>query len=592
MITKKELREKYINFFVEKSHGAINGASLIPENDPTVLFTTAGMHPLVPFFLGEKHPSGNRLVNFQKCIRTGDIEEVGDDWHLTFFEMLGNWSLGDYFKEESIAMSYEFLTDKKWLGLSPDKLAFTVFAGDENAPTDTESEKFWMSHGIPKERIFHLGKEDNWWGPAGQTGPCGPCTEIFFIADKQKCSDECSPACNCGKYVEIWNNVFLEFDKAADASLSKLKQHNVDTGLGVERVVSVLNGAKSVYETEFFEAAIKKITELSKAPVDSKSVPLRIIADHIKTATFAICDGALPSNLGAGYVVRRLIRRAIRYAHKLEIKDGFIPELCSVYIEQYAYVFPELKEKQDEIIKAFVDESAKFEKTLQQGLKEFNKVVFGMKKGKNRTISGRVAFKLYDTYGFPLEITMELANEEGFEVDKDGYAKAFEKHQELSRAGSEKLFKGGMADNSEMTTSLHTATHLLHEALRRVLGDHVEQKGSNITPERLRFDFSHPQKVTREELDKVEALVNEQIKADHEITMIETTFEDAREQGAIGLFANKYGEKVKVYSIGDFSKEICGGPHVEKTSKLGSFKIKKEQASSAGIRRIKAVVKI
>ncbi len=588
-----ELRQKYLEFFKSKGHSVIASASLIPENDPTVLFTTAGMHPLVPYLLGAKHPVGNRLTDVQKCVRTGDIDEVGDASHLTFFEMLGNWSLGDYFKNEMIPWSYEFLT--KELGISPDRLAVSVFEGDEDCPRDVESAKLWEKCGIAKERIFFLPKKNNWWGPAGITGPCGPDTEMFIDTGKPKCCDSCSPACDCGKYLEIWNDVFMQYNKNADGKYEPLAQKNVDTGMGLERTICVLQGKKSVYETDVFKGALdllEKLSGLKYGASDEITKAMRIISDHTRTAVFILGDdnGVTPSNTDQGYVLRRLIRRAVRFGRKLNLDKGALSALAEVYIEQYKHVYGELDRNKDKIIKELTAEEEKFAKTLEQGIKEFEKVVFFLEKAGQKKISGKLAFKLYDTFGFPIEITEELAKEKGMDVDKEGFDKAFEEHQQISHAGAEQKFKGGLADHSVETARLHTATHLLHAALRKVLGVEVGQKGSNITAERLRFDFNFGRPMTREELIEVENIVNEYIKADAPIICEEKSYADAKADGAIGLFENKYGEQVKVYTMGTFSKEICGGPHAAHTGELGRFKIIKEQSSSSGVRRIKAIL--
>ncbi len=591
----EELRRKYIEFFKTKNHAEISGKSLIPENDPTVLFTTAGMHPLVPYLLGETHPAGTRLVNCQRCIRTGDIDEVGDPSHLTFFEMLGNWSLGDYFKEEAIRMSYEFLTDSNWLGISPDLLSVTVFAGDDEVEADTESAAVWASLGIPEERIYFLPREDNWWGPAGATGPCGPDTEMFYDTGREACSAGCKPGCSCGKYFEIWNDVFMQYKKKADGSYAPLARKCVDTGMGVDRTITVLNGFSSVYETELFTPVIKAIESLSGKKYgvsEEHDVSIRIISDHIKTAVFILGDekGVLPSNLGQGYILRRLIRRAIRHGKKLSIEGKFLEKATAIVIELYKNVYPILAEKKALIFEEINREEDKFLQTLKKGEHEFEKMLPNLNKNPKKIIPGRIAFKLYDTYGFPIEITEELAREHGLKVDREGFDEAFEKHQQLSKKGSEKTFKGGLADNSEMTKKLHTATHLLHQALREVLGDHVAQKGSNITQERLRFDFTHPEKMSSDEISRVEEIVNKQIRSNLPVTVETMSLGEARDSGAIALFGDKYDEVVKVYTIGDFSKEVCGGPHVDRTGELGGFKIKKEQSSSAGLRRIRAVI--
>jgi alanyl-tRNA synthetase len=585
MITSNQLRKKYIDFFVKKNHAHIGSASLIPDNDPTVLFTTAGMHPLVPYLLGEKHPQGNRLVNVQKCVRTGDIDEVGDATHCTFFEMLGNWSLGDYFKKESIEYSYEFLT--KELGINPKDIAITVFAGDSDAPKDTESANHWLRLGIPNERIFYLDKVHNWWGPAGQTGPCGPDTEIFIIRDVKCDNPDCSPACNCGKYVEIWNNVFMEYNKQEDGSYIPLKQKNVDTGMGLERTVAMLNGNKSVYEIDLFEKALKVLNNNAKIQ-DEKG--FRIILDHLRTATFMLGDekGITPSNVDQGYVLRRLIRRAIRYARVIELDVSYLTDIVKAYIEEYADFYKELKENEEKIIKEFEQEVERFSKTLEQGIKRFEKMIEHI---PNKIISGQTAFRLYDTFGFPIEMTIELAKEEGFDVDVRGYEQCFEEHRAKSQAGSEQRFKGGLADNKEATARLHTATHLLLGALHKVFDDpNIQQRGSNITAERLRFDFNFDRALTEEELKKIEDIVNEAILKAIPVVCREMPIEDARAEGACGIFGDKYGDIVKVYSIEGYSKELCGGPHAANTKELGKFKIQKEQSSSSGVRRIRATL--
>jgi alanyl-tRNA synthetase len=594
-MTANELRKKYIDFFVSKNHKQISGKSLIPENDPTVLFTTAGMHPLVPYILGEPHPSGKRLVNCQKCIRTGDIEEVGDSTHCTFFEMLGNWSLGDYFKKEAIELSYEFITSKEWLGLPAEKLSVTVFMGDDEVPRDTESAEVWKSLGIPEERIYFMPRKDNWWGPAGQTGPCGPDTEMFIDTGKEKCSPDCKPGCSCGKYFEIWNDVFMQYNKKEDGTYAQLENKTVDTGMGVERTIAMLQGKKNVYETEVFQPVIKAIESESGISYGRKvetDISFRIIADHLRASVFILGDeqGVKPSNLGQGYILRRLIRRAIRHGRKLGLSDMFLSGIAAKVVDIYMGVYKELDNNEESIYRELKLEEKKFGETLKKGEHEFEKLLPNLLKNPKKIIPGRIAFRLYDTYGFPIEITEELASEYGMTVDKEGFKEAYEKHQSVSKAGSEKSFKGGLADHGNMAKKYHTATHLLHKALRIVLGDHVEQKGSNITSERLRFDFSHPDKMTPEEIKQVEDIVNEQIARKLDVTCEMMSLEEAKESGAIALFGEKYEEKVTVYSVGDFSKEVCGGPHVENIGILGTFHIKKEQSSSAGVRRIRAVL--
>ena len=589
-LTGNELRKIWLDFFQNKKHAVIGSASLIPENDPTVLFTTAGMHPLVPYLLGAKHPSGTRLCNIQKCVRTGDIDEVGDATHLTFFEMMGNWSLGDYFKDEMISWSFEFLTSSDYLGIDKDNLAVSVFEGDEDAPKDEESAKIWENCGIKRENIFYLPKKNNWWGPAGLTGPCGPDTEMFIDTGKPKCSPECSPACDCGKYVEIWNDVFMQYFKDADGKFSPLSQKNVDTGMGLERTLCFLQGKKSVYETDVFENVIKKIEELSGKQYEGEYLKaFRIVGDHIRTSVFILGDqrGVTPSNVDQGYVLRRLIRRAIRYGRMLELSAKSLTEIADVIIEQYKDVYTELSDNADKIKRELELETERFERTLNTGLKEFERTVRNL---DGNIIDGPSAFRLYDTYGFPLEMTQELAKEQGLEVDEKGFEQAFANHQAKSHSGAEQRFKGGLADSGEETTKLHTATHLLQAALRKVLGEEVFQRGSNITAERLRFDFSFGRKVEKPELEQVEKMVNDVIEKDLPVKMEEMTVEQAKQSGAMGIFESRYGEKVKVYSIGDFSKEICGGPHAKHTGELGKFKIQKEESSSAGVRRIKAVL--
>lgn len=592
-MTANELRKKFIEFFVSKGHAQISGASLIPENDPTVLFTTAGMHPLVPYILGAEHPAGKRLVDYQKCLRTGDIDSVGDPHHLTMFEMLGNWSLGDYFKKEIIPWSYEFLTDV--LQIPSEKLSVTVFKGDDEVPRDQESADLWHSMGIPMERIHFLPREDNWWGPAGETGPCGPDTEMFIDTGRPACGPDCHPGCKCGKYFEVWNDVLMQYRKTQDGKFVEMDRKCIDTGMGIERTIAILQDKKSVYETEVFTPIIEAISRLSGKQYgqnEEDDISIRIISDHVRTSTFILGDqkGIGPSNVGQGYILRRLIRRAVRHGKKIGIEGEFLCDLSKIVLDLYGEPYPELLENKDFIFKELVAEEKKFSKTLQKGEREFQKMLPNLLKGKNRQIGGRIAFKLYDTYGFPIELTQELAKENGFTVDLEGFNNCFEKHQELSRTGAEQQFKGGLADHSELTTALHTATHLLHKSLRTVLGDHVGQKGSNITADRLRFDFTHPSKMTSDEIKAVEDLVNKAIKADLPVKCETMSLEEARDKGAIAFFDSKYGEQVKVYSIGDFSMEVCGGPHVTHTGNMGHFKILKEQSSSAGIRRIKAVL--
>ena len=600
-LTADELREMYLSFFESKGHKRIPGASVIPENDPTVLFTTAGMHPLVPYLMGAmEHPAGTRLTDVQKCIRTGDIDAVGDSAHLTFFEMLGNWSLNDYFKKEAISWSYEFLTTK--LGFSPDQLSVTVFKGEgvegESGyiPADEEAVEIWKSLGIPDERIYRLPREDNWWGPAGTTGPCGPDTEMFIDTGKEKCGPDCRPGCHCGKYIEIWNDVFMQYNKNAEGAFEPLGRHNVDTGMGVERTICMMSGAATVYDTEIFAPIMAKIDELSTVQPEDSELALRarrIVADHMRTATFILCDpkgGVKPGNIGANYVLRRLIRRAVRYSRFLGIAQGFTVKLAEVICEKYKHVYPELAENLATCKADLEAEENRFNQTLDKGAAMFAKVAEQLKAHNQTQISGKTAFKLYDTFGYPLEMTLELAKEQGLEVDVAGFEEANRKHQELSRTTSAGSFKAGLQDNSEVVTRMHTATHLLHAALHKVLGPTANQKGSNITAERLRFDFTWPDKMTESQIAEVEKLVNEWIEQGIDVTKKLTTVEEAKAEGAVALFGAKYGEQVSLYSIGEVSKEICCGPHVENTKELGSFKIQKEQSSSAGVRRIKAVI--
>ena len=575
-----ELRNKYLEFFKNHGHAVIPSAPLVPENDSSVLFTTAGMQQLVPYLLGETHPMGKRITDYQKCVRTGDIEDVGDNRHLTFFEMLGNWSIGDYFKEESIKMSYEFLT--KALEIPVEKLSVTCFKGDDDAPRDEEAAKIWEECGIPRERIYFFEKEDNWW-IAGEEGPCGPDTEIFYDTGKPKCSEECNPSCGCGKYVEIWNNVFMQYYKDKNG-YTPLKQKNVDTGLGLERVTMLLQGKETPFDIEVFKPTMDKIKELSKNYNVSSA---RIISDHVRTSLMLMVDGVRPSNVDQGYILRRLIRRLVRHLRKLEIDFKELEVIANTMIDSINNMYPELEENRKVIVSELLKEKDKFVTTLEKGEKEFDKHINSVEES---VIPAELVFRLYDTYGFPPEMTEELAKEHNKTIDMKAFKELFAKHQELSRAGSTQKFKGGMADQNEITIAYHTATHLLHKALQIVLGEHATQSGSNITEERLRFDFKHPEKVTKEQLDEVEKIVNEQIKRDLPVTCEEMSLEEAQKSGATGLFTNKYGDMVKVYTIGDFSKEICGGPHVERTGILGTFKIKKEEASSAGVRRIKAVL--
>lgn len=542
------------------------------------------MQPLVPYLLGEPHPQGKRLTDYQKCVRTNDIEEVGDNRHLTYFEMLGNWSLGDYFKEESIQMSYDFLTQE--LQIPAEKISVTCFAGDEDCARDEVTAECWKKAGIPEERIYYFGKDDNWW-IAGETGPCGPDTEMFYDTGKPKCSSECNPSCGCGKYVEIWNNVFMEFYKDAEGKYTKLKQRNVDTGLGIERMTMILEGKETPFETELFSHIMDKLVELQK--VDNIS-SRRIIAEHLRSSMMIIADGGRPSNIDRGYILRRLIRRMIRHMNKLEISLDELSTLVELNVENLKEMYPELENKKEIIKNVILEEKDKFVKTLTKGEKEFEKEIAEIRKQGKEVVDGKIVFRLYDTYGFPPEVTEELAQENGMKIDKEEFNKLFKEHQEKSRAGSEQKFKGGLASTGEMETKYHTATHLLNAALKQVLGQHVHQKGSNITAERMRFDFSHPSKMTDEEKQKTEDLVNKWIKDAIPVEHMEMKKDEAIKMGAEAMFIEKYGDIVSVYKIGDFSLELCGGPHVHNTSELGHFKIKKEESSSSGVRRIKAIL--
>ena len=579
-----EIRNKYLNFFKEHGHKVIPSAPLIPENDPSVLFTTAGMQPLVPYLLGEKHPEGKRLTDYQKCLRTNDIDEVGDNRHLTYFEMLGNWSLGDYFKEEAIAMSFEFLT--KELGIPVEKLSVTCFAGDEDCPRDTITAECWKKAGIPEDRIYFFGKDDNWW-IAGEEGPCGSDTEMFYDTGKPKCSEGCNPSCGCGKYVEIWNNVFMEYYKDKDGKYTKLKQHNVDTGLGLERMTMLLQGKEAPFDTELFAPVMNKLQEL--AVVDNIA-SRRIVAEHLRASMMIILDGGLPSNVDRGYILRRLIRRMTRHLRKLQINLDVLSELIELNIETLKEMYPELVRNKEKIVSVIIEEKNKFEKTLERGEKEFNKIAKKLEEQGKDTLLGKDIFNLYETYGFPPEVTADLARERNLKIDNKEFEQLFKEHQEKSRMGSEQKFKGGLSGNGEMETKYHTATHLLNAALKVILGKDVHQKGSNITPERMRFDFSCDHKLTDEEKQKVEELVNKWIQEEIPVKVEEMKKDEAIKSGAECMFIEKYPDIVTVYSIGDVSKELCGGPHVKNTKELGKFKIKKEEASSAGVRRIKAVL--
>jgi alanyl-tRNA synthetase len=570
----KDLKKRFVEFFINNDHKEIVNSPLIPENDPTVLFTTAGMHPLVPYLLGQEHPSGKRLVNIQKCLRTGDIEEVGDDIHLTYFNMLGNWSLGDYWKKEAIEMSFKFLTSE--LGFSIDKLAVSVFGGDKDAPRDKESAKIWKSLGIHEDKIAFLGKKDNWWGPAGETGPCGPDSEIFYWNSSEDVPKKFNPKDK--NWVEVWNDVFMEYEKTSSGKYEQLKRKNVDTGMGYERIYSILEGVENIYESSLFIPIIEKILEMSSSE-DEKS--LRVVADHLRSAVFILVEKVVPSNLEQGYVLRRLLRLAIRRGKLLGIENGFTSKIARAVIDTYKKEYPALDKNSSFIISEIDKEEKKFEKTLEKGMRVFEKI-------SGKKISGKNAFLLFQSYGFPIEMTEELASEKG--VDVKGYYKELEKHQELSRTATKGKFSSGLADQSEETIKLHTAAHLLHAALIKILGSSCNQKGSNITPERLRFDFSFDRKLEEKEVRDIEDLINGQISKKVKVIKKEMNISEAKKSGALGEFENKYGDKVFVYSVGKFSKEICSGPHVENTSELGTFKIVKQKSVGSGVRRIKAIL--
>lgn len=597
--TTNEIRQKFLDFMETKGHYITQSAPLIPENDASVLFNVAGMQPMVPYLLGEPHPKGKRIANSQKCVRTNDVDEVGDNTHLTFFEMLGNWSLGDFFKEESIAWSYEFLTSPEWLNLDPKYIAVTVFEGDEDAPRDEEAANIWKKVGMPESRISYLDKAENWWA-AGDTGPCGPDSEIFYWVGEGEPKADSNVENDEDNWMEIWNNVFMEYVRDAEGNLSQLPNKNIDTGMGLERITATLNGVKSVYETDAFADVLEKIKELVGAD-NYNERGARIIADHVRMGTHIIADGIVPSNVDQGYVLRRLLRRSIREAYKMNYEENILVEVSKIFADKFRDVYTSVKENEEKIYAELQKEEEKFSKTLKSGLKEFEKLLKGFQIAFERsgkkidTIAGPKAFKLYDTYGFPLEMTVELATERGYKVDEEGFNKAFEEHQAKSRAGAEKKFAGGLADNSEATTELHTATHLMLAGLNHVMGGGVHQKGSNITPERLRFDFNADGKVPRDVLDKVEEFVNEAIADETSVIMTEMPKQQAMDEWVEGSFWEKYPDVVKVYTMTGkswkvYSRELCGGPHVETTAGMWAFKIKKEEASSAGVRRIKAVL--
>lgn len=588
-ITSRELRQLYFDFFIKHNHALIPSASLIPENDPTVLFTMAGMHPLVPYLLGEEHSEGKRLVNVQKCIRTGDIDDVGDASHLTFFEMLGNWSLGDYFKEEAIKMSYEFLTSEEYLNIPKEKLFFSVFSGEEGIPKDEETYNIWRSIGIDEKHLFYLGKKENFWILGSGVGPCGPDTEMFYDTGKEKCSEHCNPSCNCGKYLEIWNDVFMQYYADGKGNYTPLEKPNVDTGMGLERTVQVLNGLESVYDTDLFHNLKKKLENISNVKYEDNLVSFRVILDHMRASTFILGDetGLKPSNIGQGYVLRRLIRRVIRHLKKLNVEDHILPELANVVIEDYKDIYKELERNKEFIFNELEKEETSFNKTLRSGERLFYKVIKNL---DGDTLPGKEAFKLFDTFGFPLEMTIELANENNIKVDEEGFKEAFKVHQEKSKTIDIGNFKGGLADDSYETTKYHTLTHILLASLKEMYGEETRQRGSNITSERLRFDFNLDHKMTDEEKERLTDIVNEKIKRNAEVTFEVMTVEQADKLGAEGVFKDRYQEKVKVYTIDGISIEICGGPHVKNTSELGIFKIEKEESSSSGVRRIRATL--
>lgn len=604
MKTDRQLKELWIKFFTKHGFKRIPGYSIIPENDPTVLFTTAGMHPLVPYLLGEPHPYGDKIFDIQRCIRTNDIDEVGDDSHLTLFEMLGNWTLGECNKKEMIKLSFEFLTSPEYLGLPKERIAVTVFEGNDVAPRDEEAYNAWKECGI--KEVFYMPKENNWWALGGGVGPCGPDTEMFYDTGKEKCCESCSPACDCGKYLEIWNDVFMQYRvKNAGEKAEKLERPNIDTGMGLERTVAVLNGAKSVYDSGALRSVIDFINSKAKIgyETDDKSKrAYRIITDHLRSSVFILGDerGVVPSNVGQGYILRRFIRRSINCARDIGLDVECFKDIADIYVDEYGKDYEDIAKNRDFIKEELIKEVEKFSKALEEGHKEFEKVIKGIEKHKEfakqtgevveNKISGKAVFRLYDTFGFPFELTKELAEQRGYTVDKNEFDEKYKEHQEKSRVASAGVFKGGLADQSKQSARLHTATHLLLAGLQKMFGKQVVQKGSNITPERLRFDFNLDHKMTKEELAQLEDFVNDAIKRELDVTCQIMTLEQAKAEGAHGTFSNKYGEEVKVYTIGDVSKEICGGPHAENTRELHHFKILKEESSSSGIRRIKAII--
>ncbi len=590
-MTTDQIRQSFLDFFKNKSHQAVDSSSLIPA-DPTALFTSAGMQQFIPYLSGETEPPYNRACSVQKCFRTSDIDKVGDEFHHTFFEMLGNWSFGDYFKEEAIKWALELLVDN--YHLEKDRLWVTIFKGEKNIPCDKEAEKIWQKNGIVKKKIKEFGSTDNFWGPVGSTGPCGPCSEIYYDQGKEfqknKCTlPKCGPNCGCGRFVEVWNLVFMEYNKTEKGEYEKLSKQNIDTGAGLERLACVLQNKESDYETNLFLPIMHEIEKTSQKADLSKQKSSRIIADHVRAICFLIADGVLPSKEDRGYILRRILRRAMRHGRLIEAEKGFLIPLAQIVIRQYHNIYPELRNKQSDILTIIQKEQEKFEKTLSQGLKKFKKLVQLALEERKEILDSKAIFHLYDTYGFPLELTKEMAEEEGLEIDEKAFEKEFDHHREISRAGAKKKF-GGVGEWGDKVALHHTATHLLHKALQQVLGDHVQQAGSDLTPERLRFDFSHSQKMTEEEIRKVEEIVNQKIKEELKVQMKEMPYEEAIKKGALAFFKEKYPKIVKVYSIGNFSKEICAGPHVKNTNEIGQFKIVKEKASGAGVRRIKAVL--
>jgi alanyl-tRNA synthetase len=609
-MTGDELRQVFLRFFAERGHIIIPSAPLVPENDPSALFTSAGMHPLVPYLLGEIHPGGRRLVNVQKCLRTDDIEEVGDISHNTFFEMLGFWSLGDYWKQHSLRWTLDWFT--RVLGLEQERISVTVFAGDSDAPRDDEAVQVWLELGIPQERIFYLPKKDNWWPPVGKTGPCGPDSELFYDTGRPKHGPDCQPGCACGKYIEIGNNVFMQYNKTADGTYVPLVQRNIDVGIGLERTLCVHQRTSDVYTTDLFMPIVQRINELRMWQYDSTSDHSaseaalagsrenaalsteheqrlkRIIADHVRAATFIIADGVVPGNVEQGYICRRLIRRAVRCGHELSLPRTFIAEVAQAVITRYGTVYPVLEECKTTILNELTREEDRFRQTLSRGLREFQKQEERLRQRGETILSGEIVFRLFDTFGFPPSLTAELAQERGLSIDQDGFNLLFKQHQERSRQANQIRFAGGLADQSERTTQLHTATHLLQQALREVLGTHVHQLGSNITPERLRFDFSHPKKLTGEEIQRVEEIVNQQITRDLHTIIEVMPLQQALDQGALAFFGDRYGNVVKVYKIGDYSMEVCGGPHVQHTGDMGRFRIIKAETIGQGVQRIRA----